>query len=314
MAERRTEAEPAAMTRHANNLSMRTCGAIVLCAWALHAHSGGVLVLNSDASVEQYAAVATAFTGAIRERTVTIDLKNVAAASEVERKVLAADPSSLYCIGSKAYLVAHKLYKNRTIVLSSAINWQRFPLGAKTYGIANELPTEMQLTMFRYFFPEVQRIGVVYSEINREWIKQARKDGAEMGIKVIGKRVKKSKHVRKAMQKLLPKVDAIWVIQDPVVLRDRTAIESVFRQCNAAHTPVFTYNTMFAQFGAVMMITPDIPTIGRQAAALLKDTSDTEERFQSPAGSAITLNAGKAREYGIKLNEEALDSVNNLIE
>ena len=65
-----------------------------------------------------------------------------------------------------------------------------------------------------------------------------------------------------------------------------------------------------------MVISPDIPTIGRQAAGLADEVmadEEIEEKFQDPAGSAITLNMKVVEKYKLKLNEDALDSVNQLI-
>ena len=35
--------------------------------------------------------------------------------------------------------------------------------------------------------------------------------------------------------------------------------------------PVFSYNSAFASYGTVLMISADIPTIGRQAASLAEE-------------------------------------------
>ena len=47
---------------------------------------------------------------------------------------------------------------------------------------------------------------------------------------------------------------------------------------------------------------------------IMATEEDVADRFQSPAGSAITLNLGKVEQYGLDLNEDALDSVNHLIQ
>ena len=83
-------------------------------------------------------------------------------------------PDLIYCIGTKAYLIAQKFVSERNIVFSSIINWQRLPVTEKTYGVSNELHPGMQMTMYRYVFPAVKRIGVLYSKsFNREWLRDA---------------------------------------------------------------------------------------------------------------------------------------------
>ena len=81
--------------------------------------------------------------------------------------------------------------------------------------------------------------------------------------------------------------------------------------------PVFSYDSAFASYGAVLMISADFPTIGRQAGSLAEEilaNSQVDEKFQPPAGSSITLNLKKVEKYGISFNRDALDSVNEIIE
>ena len=57
-----------------------------------------------------------------------------------------------------------------------------------------------------------------------------------------------------------------------------------------------------------------MPTIGRQAAGLLQGLRPgAKKEVQSPAGSEVTLNLRAVKDYGLTLNEEAMDSVNRVL-
>ena len=276
------------------------------------------LIVNSDMSVRKYAAAQLAFKETVSKPTKEIDLgAKEEAKARLERMIKAVDPKVIYCIGSKAYLMAHELAKDKKIVLSSAINWQRFPLGPKTYGIANELPTGLQLTMFRYFFPDVNKIGVLYSKkFNNEWLKQAKAEGKGVSIEIVSQAVKRPRDISSGLRELLPKVDALWLIPDPVVLSDEKSIQEIFAHSDAMRKPILAYDAAYAERGAVMAISADVPTIGRQAAGLAEEIfaeKATGEEFQTPAGSEITINLKIVLKYGLKLNEDALDSVNRIV-
>ena len=277
-----------------------------------------VLILNSDMAVERYRVAQTEFKSKLKIPQVEIDLgRKWIDESKIEDAILDEDPDIVYCIGSRAYLLACKLVKDKRLIFSSAINWQRFPMTGDTYGIANELPPGMQLLMYRYFFPGISRIGVLYSEkYNREWLNGATEDADEVGVELIGKAVNRSDQVETALRDLLPQVDAFWLISDPVVISGEKSIEAIFRQTGAMEKPVFAYNEAFADYGAVMVISADVPTIGRQVAQLtarILEKREIDERVQNPAGSHIVANLRKIEEYGIELNAEALDSVNRII-
>ena len=272
-----------------------------------------ILVLNTDSSVEKYAEVQNAFKLSVKSPTIDVDLAKQGEARL--RRVLASEnPAAVYCIGGKAYQAATRVAKDKPIILSSTINWQRFPARKQTLVIANEIPATAQLTLFRHFFPKLQRVGVLYNrDINKEWFAQAVAAGQEVGCEILGRPVRRTADVAAAVKELSAQVDAIWLTPDPVVLADARSVKLLFERCHAAQKPVFAYAPAFGELGAVMIIAPDMPTIGRQAAGLALDLGGHPEPVNHPAGTEITLNLTRVKQYGLELNPDALDSVNQLI-
>ena len=277
-----------------------------------------ILILNSDGSVPKYLIAQKSFSEAMSQaELVTVDLKATPLSSyELKRKIAAVRPDAIYCIGSQSYVLASKVERRRPIVLSSAINWQRFANQKNTLVVASELPIETQLTLFRYFFPGVRRIGVLYSsDFNAEWVAQAGQLAPDMGLEVVAREVKEPDDVATQLDDLLLRVDALWITADPLVLSSGATVKGVFQKTDAMKKPVFSYSPAFAPNSA-LVIAPDVPTIGRQAAGMLqahKNKERTNEKFQTPAGSEVTLNLRVITKYGIEYNEEAMDAVNNII-
>lgn len=279
-------------------------------AWTAVAPGGRIIVLNSDASVAKYNEVATAFTAAIARPTVTIDL---ATTSERSLRSLLTRDDALYCIGAKAFQSASDVARDNPIVFSSAINWKRFKRGDETHVIDNDLPAEAQLTLFRHFFPDIKRVGVLYNRsINRQWFRDAEDAGKALGLEVEGYSVSRPSRVDNGMKSLATKVDAFWLIPDPVVLDDETTIRLYFDMAHASRKPVFAYSAAFEALKPTLILAPDMPTIGRQAAGLIQNL-DTAKDVYSPAGSEVILNLGRVREYGLRFNRESFDSVNRII-
>ena len=279
-----------------------------------------IVILSSDMSDNNCQIAQNAFKETFCAETFDIDLgKKLVTEKQVLRLIRDIDPDLVYCIGSKAYLLAYKYLRNKNLILTSADDSLPIQLSENTFGVVNELHAETQLTFFRYFFPEVERIGVLYSErYNMEWVEQAKSDGNDIGIEIISRSISQPREINQALLELLPNVDVIWLISDPIVLAESESIENIFAQCDARMKSIFTNSAAFADFGAVMVISADIPTIGRQAAgmakAILASTMSLDEQLHWPAGSSITLNMKKIDEYGVTLNIEALDSVNDLVQ
>lgn len=279
---------------------------------------GKVIILNSDMSIDKYSLAHIEFKSKIANLKGEIDLGSKwIDEANIEKVFSEVDPDVIYCIGSKAYQMAYKLARNKKLIFSSAINWRRLPMSKETYGISNELLQGMQLTMYLYFLPDVKTIGVLYSKTyNKEWVDIAVKSAKELGIKIIDKSISNPDEIESALEKLLPKIDALWLTPDPVVLHNIESVNKIFKLTETAKKPVLAYDKAFADFGAVLIISADISTMGRQAAVLALDilaNQEITERVKNPAGSHIILNMKKVEEYGINLNMEALDSVNEII-
>ena len=106
------------------------------------------------------------------------------------------------------------------------------------------------------------------------------------------------------------------MISDPVILSNKKVLLQVFKDCDLSKIPVFSYNDAFAKQGAVLIVSVDDATIGRQAAGISTDviSGTTGEKVQYPAGSRIVMNLKKIKEYGLTYEESSLSSVNEIIE
>ena len=279
-----------------------------------------VLVLNSDENVEKYGVVQRAFVDTLDAALGALPVSVTGASGEearVRRLIREQDPKYILCIGSKAYLAAQGSTGSRNVILAGALNWKRLPLGSKTYAIANELPAEMELTLFRYFFPKLQTVAVLYDpKFNKEWFAAAEDAARKMGLKLVEREVSSAGDVRRALAQVLSRSQAFWLIPDPTVLTSEQAIRDIVGQARAARKPVLTYNPAFADLGAALAVSPDVPTVGRQAAWLVSELvgrRKVEDKVQSPAGSEVILNLRAVGECDLDLNEEALGSVNRII-
>ncbi len=276
-----------------------------------------LVILNSNHSINKYAITQKIFLADqdMPARVINLQEQSDEKVADIIRR---NHFKIIYCIGAKAYLLAHRLAPKAKIVFSSAINWQRLPKAESHYGIAQELPAEMQLTMFRYLFPEIKKIGILYSQqFNKQWLARALQAAQDVGIEITIFEVSPGQNIGLATKKILTQADALWLIPDPLVLTNKKTVLEIFHQAKKIKKPIFTYNKIFMAFGAQLIISADIPTIGRQVSALvntLRNNQTIANRVSYPAGSHVILNMKKLEGYSIQLNKEALGSVNQIIE
>ena len=278
------------------------------------------IILNSDVRVGKYLRIQKGIESGFKVIKVINLKKRQINVQRVEEIIQEEEPDVVFSIGGQALKIGALAVSEKTpIVFASLINWRRFPLTDNISGVANELPPLMQLTLFHYYFPEIKSLGVIYSKTyNRQWFYAAKKHGKEMNIHVIGKEIHRPSQLTSALREILPKVDAMWAISDPVVFSNRELIGKFFKESRKKKKPVFAYNPSFKKVGAAFTISVDESTVGRQAAMLaasaLETGVDLAQKVQPPAGTFIMLNMKKVKEYGVVLNIDALGTANMILE
>jgi len=278
----------------------------------------GILLINSDASLDKYKLVQEAFLERTPYPVREIDLgARQWGTRRLENFLYDEYPDITYCIGSKAYLTAKKYVREKYIVFSSVLNWLRIPLTPNTYGASNELHEDMQLMLFRYIFPDIGKIGMIYGKYTARWFEKVRKKAKEMEINIMGQNISETGGSFSAFGKLPKDIAAFWLISDPDITLDKKGLAKILKTCDAKKIPVFSYHDAFARLGAVLILSVDDSTIGRQAAAIAMKLGSGKrpgQKVQPPAGSHIILNMKKVKSYGISYNEDALEAVNTIIE
>ena len=278
-----------------------------------------IMVINSNASIDKYRIAQKEFAKSLPNPVMEVDLggKNLKL-HEIENFLYDQYPDLVYCIGTKAYLLANQFISDRNIVFTSIIDWQRLPMAEKTCGVSNELSPEMQITLFCYMFPGLNNIGVLFSpKYNKHWFKKAEQAAKDMGIHLIGRPLSKKRNTISKLKELVKEIDALWLISDPVILADKETVADLFKLCDEQLIPILTYHPAFAEYGAMMIISVDHATTGRQAAAMTREVlsqNTVQQKVQFPTGSHVILNLKKADEYGLEYEDSALGTVNWIIE
>ncbi|MCP4399137.1 MAG: hypothetical protein GY801_17785, partial [bacterium] len=146
------------------------------------AEKPAILMLNSDASVEKYRRPQEEFRKTISHSLQIVDIgKKKWGTADIEELLYDEEADLIYCIGTKAFMLAQKYAGETPIVFSSMINWLRLPMSEQSYGVSNELHAGMEMMLFRYIFPEIQTIGVLYSpQYTGEWFKDAKEQAEEI--------------------------------------------------------------------------------------------------------------------------------------
>ena len=281
-----------------------------------------VLIINSNGAVPKYQQAQTGFSSHHNFSIDVLDMsKTRVNARRIARIIDRKSPDLIYAIGTKAYMAAYNNKLTMPMVFSSIINWKRLPTNKYIYGVAVEVPLNYQLFIYHYFFPKIHKIGILYNKTyNAELVNKAMTISKTMNIQVIAQPLRRNQSINIVAKKLLKKVDAIWLLADPVVLSSRKNVVSLFKLANRASVPIFSYEPAFKNFGSTLTISADPRTIGSQSATLatlaekILLKQDVKKHHQDPAGTHIILNLKQVDALRLQFNEESFDSVTEIIE
>lgn len=278
-----------------------------------------VLVVNSDDSIARYQIPAASFAAAMRGHpVVTLDLHDRIDPVETLQDYLNEYAvAGVYAVGAKALGAVNYLAPEVPVVYSAVLAWREFQRESDAHGIASDIAPDAQLIWFRHFFPDIKRLGLLYSDNNSHMLDNAIAAAKRTGLTLVPRRVAHAHSQAEQLQRLLEDVDALWLISDPTVLSSTESITNLFAQADQKKVPVFSYKRLFVDYGATLSITADEVTSGRQAAVMLHQLMHADKPLpavQFPAGSAITLNLDRVRRYQLNLNRTALDSVRELVD
>lgn len=282
-----------------------------------HDQTNSVLIINSDSSVPRYEIAEAAFLTTLQHpNVVRINLQDDQLPVETVLDVLQQQsPKVIYCIGAKALGAVQYVAPDTSVVYSSVLSWRQFLNQPKYYGVTSEIATAAQLAWFKHFFPKMKRIGVLYSNANQDLVREASQSAQQLELTLEYEKINIDSARTEQIKQLLSKVDALWILPDPIVLESQERTKQLFELADKENVAVLGYHPVFMEFGATLSINADLATTGRQAALIVQSIIEQQQQtssIQFPAGSNISLNLRKVQDYQLQLNPEALNSVNEL--
>ncbi|MDX1451600.1 MAG: ABC transporter substrate binding protein [Oleiphilaceae bacterium] len=280
-----------------------------------------VLLVNSDASINRYRIPAESFKSALTSHAIVeVDLGEHSDPIEALQDHLNTQRvAGIHVVGAKALGAINYLAPNAPVVYSGVLSWRQLQehISIPVKGVASDVAPKAQLIWLKYFFPELRKLGVLYSEDNEYMLSEAHAAADELGIKLYAAHQHQAATLQDPVQEILTQSEALWLISDPAVIRSEQAAQRLFALAEKTGKPIFGYKRLFVDYGATLTIHADEATIGRQAAIMLSRWmagSHSVPEVQYPAGTSISLNMDKVKSLKLRLNADALDSVAEIIE
>lgn len=272
--------------------------------FSLFLQAQNILVINSSTEVEKYKETIEAFSKSFNKPFKTLDISSKSQDS-IKEYLYAEYPDIVYAVGAKAYQYANKYIPEKKIYFSSIVNWKRLHVNNERFGISNELHSGMQLTLIKSIFSGIKTIGVIYSQYTEDVVVDFTQNAKMLGINIVSKKVNKNSIKNEKFDDIVKQSEATMLISDPTFLNDEKAVENLFESSKKYKKPIFAYHELFIKYGAVLAISIDNPTIGRQISAMIQSNIKGEEikKIQYPAGTKVIFNKQVATQMDLKFSK-----------
>ena len=280
------------------------------------AATGPIAILLSD-SEQAYNKPVTSFAEEVERQIVVFNLHGgIEKDPQLKNNLLAHKPVMIFALGAKAAFVAKLWTKNQQdipVIFAMVLNWQHYNLldqGNMT-GIASEIAPGTQFVNMTMYSPEVKRVGVIYSDHSSRFMAEAHRAADLLGLELVSMPIERSKEFQRTFKKISPKIDAYWVLSDPVVytLKNMAWLED---RCIKERLLCVGQSANIVKLGVTLAVNLDPENIGSQAASMAKNVLEGRQKPQDigvmdPLGTQILVNLKTAGRIGLEINQSALD-------
>ncbi len=189
-------------------------------------------------------------------------------------------------------------------------------------GVSDRPPITAQLKLFKEIVPKLNKLGFIYnpsldsSKSTLGWVKE---QGEPLGIEVVEAAAPTTNEVIPATNKLIGKVDAIYVPNDTTVV---AALETVVKIGKETKTPVFTGETRGVGRGAVASVGLNYTQVGMLAGYMVAEVLNGKKpgdidaviAYEKVPDSDVVVNKASAEAMGVTLPESVLKRATKIIE
>jgi len=285
--------------------------ALLHCSYCAYAEKTVVVIKSQDLSA--YNKVVKGFQDECFKNDITIkSIYNlngkIKIGQKIVRKVRKEKPDIILAIGVLAATVVKEKIDDIPIVFCMVINHARFQLmESNITGISTEIAIEDQLKGFQSILGAFKNLGVIYDPSKTgNIIANAENKIEDAGINLVKYEISNSKEVSEAMENLIGKIDALWLLPDSTVVTKKsfgfiksTALEN--------RTPLLCTSDVFVKAGALASVSSNHKDVGKQAAGLARKILELSMPgslgIVYPDRFKLTINTKTAEKLGLELKE-----------
>jgi len=169
-------------------------------------------------------------------------------------------------------------------------------------------PAGRQLDLIRLALPDAHRFGILITGESKAYAPALEAAGRERGLQMVSSLVEQG-GLYPALQSLLPDVDVLLALPDPMVFNSQTAA-SILTAAYRRQVPLAGFSPAYVKAGALLALYSTPAQVGRRGGELLRQALAAKPQPlpqpHSPREFTVEVNQNVARSLGLALDEARL--------
>ncbi len=228
------------------------------------------------------------------------------------KRIKRKKPDLIISFGTKASKILKKKIKNIPVVFSMVLNPVESGLVNKIIspegnfiGASMNVLPESQFKLLKEVLPWVQKVGVIYdSKKTGDTITTALPSAKKYDLELIRKDVFSPKEVPLAINRMIKKIDVLWLIADTTVISYQS-LQYILKIALKAKVPVIAQANYVVEMGALIGLECNYKDIGMQSGELVCKILEGEKpvnlQTTVPRKTLLLINLKVARALGLKI-------------
>ncbi|MCS6924061.1 MAG: ABC transporter substrate-binding protein [Fimbriimonadales bacterium] len=253
-------------------------------------------------------------------QTLTFTLKGDRTDQELPRRILERRPKVILAVGTDAALLLKAHYEKipaeqqPPVVFTMVVDPVGQGLiqsaersGRRFAGVALMVRPQRQLRALLDVLPQAQEVGVIYNPrdtVSQQIVAQAREDATRMGLTLLEAHAENGAQIGGALASLSGKVDALWLIPDPVCAAPEP-FQQILEWARTQKVAVLAFAESFVRRGALIGVGVDMAEQGALAAEqvirLLSNEKPEDLPLLTPRRLLTYYNLKPAREMNLTI-------------
>jgi ABC-type uncharacterized transport system substrate-binding protein len=167
-------------------------------------------------------------------------------------------------------------------------------------------PPARQLDLIRLALPDARSVGILVSGQSKGYVSALEAAARERGLQLVSSVMEKD-GLYPALQSLLPDIDVLLALPDPVVFSSETA-GSILTAAYRRQVPLAGFSSAYGKAGALLALYSTPTQVGTRGGELLRQVLAGRPlpQPQSPREFTLEVNQNVARSLGLVLDEARL--------